>query len=130
MRLRFGVLAGLAALCLAPASALAQTLVGSVHDAWGRPVPGALVRLESTGHVTHADDRGEWAMDAPPGSHAVRVSHPGMQAVRYTVDVHDGGQATIDARLAPSDISSAGIDSADDGYGDEDTGQDGDDEED
>src|SRR5260370_40818751 len=84
-----------------PAVAQGGRVTGAVHDALGRPLGGARVRLESSdGKVagqTIADAEGAFAFsNVAPGSYVVAGEKEGCESATSVVTVSAAGQATTD----------------------------------
>src|SRR6202022_4358673 len=100
---------------LAAASAVAQTAVdgairGSVFDATGAAVPGALIRVESqsagTALRTVTDAHGEFvAARVAPGEYGVGLEATGFEPGVARVVVVVGGVAEISVRLKPAGVA-------------------------
>src|SRR6266436_2888209 len=88
-----------------PAVAQAGRVTGAVHDALGRPLGGARVRLESSdGKVagqTTADDQGAFSFsNVAPGSYVVVGEKEGFESATSVVTVTETGQASADLALS------------------------------
>src|SRR5260370_32299456 len=88
-----------------PAVSRARRVAGRVHDALGRPVGGARVRLESSdGKVagqTTADDQGAFSFsNVAPGSYVVVGEKEGFESATSVVTVTETGQANADLALS------------------------------
>jgi outer membrane receptor protein involved in Fe transport len=88
-----------------PAIAQAGRVTGAVHDALGRPLGGARVRLESSdGKVagqTTADDQGAFSFsNVAPGSYVVVGEKEGFESATSVVTVTETGQASADLALS------------------------------
>src|SRR5688572_538001 len=100
------VLQVLAVLCLLfPAQVAAQgltgALVGTVRDAEGGVIAGAVVRISSPALIageltTEADARGNWRFPGlPPGLYSLEIVRPDFRTYR-DVDIRIGAGATIE----------------------------------
>lgn len=88
-------------------------LRGSVSDATGGPIEGALVRATPLSGVaalrrldgfgTLADDEGGYLLQVEPGRYRVEVSHPDYASERRTVEVGPGAQSQ-DFALVPMGV--------------------------
>lgn len=85
---RIAALAALLAVLL-PASASAQTftVVGRVLDEHGRPLPGAVVRIEAVATDATDTDGVYELTNLPPGRHVIRASYIGYRVEQQTIDV-------------------------------------------
>jgi outer membrane receptor for ferrienterochelin and colicins len=107
--------AGLIALvALAPglsAQGAGATLSGTVGDAeTGRPIAGALVRLDGTQLRSLTLETGDYAIAGiPPGRYTVRVTHIGYQAATRELTLEPGAQRTLEVVLSPTVIDLAEV---------------------
>jgi len=92
--------------------AAAQTILGSVIDASGTPVPGVSVTARSPALIERTrtaitNDRGQYRIDAlRPGIYEVVFSHPGMRSfVRDGLELTSTLTITIDAELTTGDAA-------------------------
>jgi iron complex outermembrane recepter protein len=84
----------------APAAEAKVTLRGTVKAASdGAPQPGASVSIEGQGVIVFTDEKGEYTLSVPPGTHLVRVEVPGALPVEKPVTV-GAEAATLDFDLA------------------------------
>ncbi|HWP77853.1 MAG TPA: TonB-dependent receptor, partial [Methylomirabilota bacterium] len=88
-----------------PAVAQAGRVTGAVHDALGRPLGGARVRLESSdGKVagqTTADAQGAFSFsNVAPGSYVVVGEKDGFESATSVVTVTETGQASAELALS------------------------------
>jgi iron complex outermembrane recepter protein len=75
-------------------------LRGSVRSASdGAPQPGASVTVPALGAIVFTDEKGEYTLPVPPGTHVVRVEVPGAFPLEKTVTVGTD-PAALDFRLA------------------------------
>jgi iron complex outermembrane receptor protein len=65
----------------------------------GTPQPGASVSVVAIGAISFTDEKGEYTLLVPPGTHVVRVEVPGAFPVEKTVTVTTDPQV-LDFRLA------------------------------
>ncbi|MEM7587788.1 MAG: TonB-dependent receptor [Acidobacteriota bacterium] len=90
----------------APGTLLAQdtgSLVGSVGDADGSPLPGAAVRIEGTQLTTRTGVDGRFRLvGVPAGEQEVVVDFLGFERATDRVDVTAGAVAALDVTLQPS----------------------------
>lgn len=91
-----------AAICT-PVAAIAQnTVVGSVVDENGSPVPGARVVIESTGQVVVTDRQGRFFVPSlPEGEATLNVTYRGLAPASQTVTVSQGASTDITITMAP-----------------------------
>jgi iron complex outermembrane receptor protein len=83
----------------APAPAPATTLHGTVTAADTRaPQPGATVSIPELGALVFTDDKGEYTLPVPSGSHVVRVEMQGYATLEQPVTV-GMAPAALDFRL-------------------------------
>lgn len=77
-------------------------LCGTVLDAAGAPVEGALVVLPANTLTVRTDHRGRFCVSCPPGTHDLRVDAPGQKLFTRTVELSTGMlEITIDLKPAP-----------------------------
>ena len=84
---------------LVPRTADAQTgsLVGTVRDAAGVPLPGINVVLAGTTLGDATDLNGRYAIRLiPTGSYTVQASAIGFQTQQQPITIEDGGRTTVD----------------------------------
>src|SRR5690348_3532568 len=103
-----------AAFCmLPPAGAQSAVLIGSVHDAAGKPVANASMTLtkasESTPRTTHTDGTGAFEYGSlPPGSYSLRAEKAGLQTRTVSaIALAAGEHRQINLRLAASSAGEA-----------------------
>jgi hypothetical protein len=94
---------------LAPASPVATAppptvaLSGSVHDAAGTPVPGAIIDIRNSaagaGTRVKTDSGGHFTATAPPGPYTVIASASGFKKKQQSVALEPGRPAQIDIPL-------------------------------
>jgi hypothetical protein len=101
-------------LCLAAALRAQSTFgvaVGTVRDASGAVVSGAVVRLTNTGentsHETKTSAEGDYEFqNVKPGEYSIAVSHPGFRAFRATgLNVVARQTLRVDAALAVGEVT-------------------------
>ncbi|HEY0990008.1 MAG TPA: TonB-dependent receptor plug domain-containing protein, partial [Kofleriaceae bacterium] len=66
-------------------------VVRAEHD--GAPQPGASVAIPALGAIVFSDEKGEYTLSVPPGTHIVRVDVPGSFPLEKTVTVGSDGTA-------------------------------------
>ena len=70
------------------------TITGKVVDENGKPIPGALVTLD-TGETTTTDKNGEFTLHARAGNHTITISKEGYKTTNTTAPVTPGQTTTI-----------------------------------
>ena len=92
----------------ASASSSGGIAIGVVFDSVrAKPLSGAIIRLDSSGLVTRADDNGRFRLDSiPPGLHHLRVEHPVLDtlgvALRSPAENFQPGAPIIVLMATPS----------------------------
>jgi len=78
---------------------------GEVHDADGRPVPGATVRVD--GAVVATTDEGVFRVrDLAAGDYSIEIDSPGFdKLVRSDVSLHAGDVFVVELTLQPSAVA-------------------------
>lgn len=102
------LLSALAVTCAVSAQPTVETGVvsGHVHDAEGRPLPGANVYLSGTTRGAAANAEGRFQIDAVrPGAYRVVASMLGFTAEVHDILVRPGGHETIAFRLQETTAS-------------------------
>ena len=79
--------------------AATTTLHGVVTDGTGAPQPGASVSIAGLGALVFSDERGEYTLSVPPGTHVVRVEAVGSFPLEKTVTVSTS-PAALDFAMA------------------------------
>ena len=86
----------------APAAAGPVTLRGTLTDADGQPLPGAVIAVRSLALGTSADEQGRFALALPRGTYAVTFSFVGYAPQTETLTLT--GNLTHDVRLTTGSI--------------------------
>ena len=92
-----------ALVALVAAGAFAQTgstLAGSVRDSSGTPLSDVEVVVRDAGRATRTNQRGEFTVDAQPGSYSVWFRRLGFRSVEYTWRAAAGRRVEISVALA------------------------------
>jgi TonB-dependent receptor len=97
--------AGIAIAMIAPASAFASEIVGTVSDSQEiRALAGTQVRIVELGRVTEAARDGSYRFaDVPAGTYTIEASYIGAPPVRTQVTVASDGVATANLSLGGND---------------------------
>ncbi len=105
-RLRLLLPAILLALTAVPTGALAGgqeptgQVAGVVRDGFNAMgLPAAPITVVSTGRTFYSELDGQFVLEAPAGTHAIRVSFSGYQEVEITVEVEAGATTRLDVAL-------------------------------
>lgn len=101
----------LLSLHLAVAAAQAPVVVrGTVADARGAPVSGAVIRVLGTELVTTTDDSGRYRIGgAPPGRQVLTAQRPGYEPARISVLVPSTGDVVADIRMTAIPLMLQGL---------------------
>ena len=79
----------------------AAEIRGTVRDATGAPVAGALLALDGVETGRSGAD-GDFALPVPPGLHRLEVTAPGFAALAREVAVDPDSGATVELVLEPA----------------------------
>ena len=81
----------------------AGTLVGTVSDSLGTPIPGAQVSLDGDTSSMRTDAAGRFRLaDVRPGTQTIEVRRLGLEPARLVVDITPGTTTTVSLTLVRS----------------------------
>jgi len=81
------------------------TIVGTVSDTTGTPLPGAIIQVESLGKGAVSRQQGRFRLELPPGEHVIEVRLLGYEPERVSVRLQAGEERRLSIRLRPKPIT-------------------------
>ena len=96
-------------LLLLPSFSFTQTLTGIVTDNEKEPLPGASVLLKGTHKGVVTDEKGQFSLDVPAGTHTIEVHFLGYNTLEKQVKVAVGQKLPLSLTLQQETVEVKGI---------------------
>lgn len=96
-------------LLLLPSFSFAQTLTGIVTDNEKEPLPGASILLKGTHKGVVTDEKGQFSLDVPAGTHTIEVHFLGYNTLEKQVKVAVGQKLPLSLTLQQETVEVKGI---------------------
>lgn len=96
-------------LLLLPSFSFAQTLTGIVTDNEKEPLSGASILLKGTHKGVVTDEKGQFSLDVPAGTHTIEVHFLGYNTLEKQVKVAVGQKLPLSLTLQQETVEVKGI---------------------